>query len=126
MLVASAIAAAGCFLIPAAGAFGGGAAIAMLVLHQLTSDGAQVAYTVNAVTLRQTMLSHAELGRANAAIVACTTAVMLASALVAGALGGLLGTRDALVIGPAIGLVAPIALWRLRAMRTIPARSGDP
>ena len=126
MIIATAIVAAGCFLIPAASAFGGGAAIAILVMHQLTSDGAAVAYTVNAVTLRQTMLSHAELGRANAAIVACTNAMMLTSALAAGALGSLMGTRGALVVGPAIGLVAPIALWGLRGLREIPTRSADP
>jgi len=121
LIVLSAIAAASLALIPVAGLVGGGAPMfALLVVHQLIGDGAAVAYEVNAVTLRQTILPHAQLGRANAAIVACTTSMMLGSALAAGALGDTIGTSTVLYIGPGIGLVAPIALLGLRALVEIP------
>jgi Major Facilitator Superfamily len=121
LIVLSAIATGGLFLIPAAGLVGGGAPMfALLVAHQLVGDGAAVAYEVNAVTLRQTLLPPAQLGRANAAIMACTTSMMLGSALAAGALGGVIGTDTILYIGPGIGLAAPVALFGLRALAEIP------
>ena len=127
VLVATTVIVAGAsFLIPAAGAFGGAAMIALLVAHQLIGDGAMVVYTVNAVTLRQTILPHEQLGRANAAILACTFSLMLAAALAAGALGALIGTRAALVIGPAVGLVAPCVLVSLRALRAPPLIAEAP
>lgn len=125
LIVSTAIAAAGNFFIPAARSFGAIGAVAMLVGQQLTSDGAMVMYTVNAVTLRQTLLPRAELGRANAAVLACNMTVMLASALAAGALGQAIGTRTALVIAPAIGLLSPLVLLPLRRMREIPHQSGS-
>jgi hypothetical protein len=66
------------------------------------------------------MLPHDQLGRANAAILACTFSLMLAAALAAGALGTLFGTRGALVIGPAVGLVAPLVLLAVRSLRSVP------
>jgi Na+/melibiose symporter-like transporter len=123
MIVMTLLAAAGNFMIPAAGALGGGgvAMIALLIAHQLISDGAQVAYQVNAVTLRQTLLPHDQLGRANAAVHACTMALVLIAALGGGALGSTIGTRTALVIGPVIGLIAPIVLIPLHGLRKVPA-----
>jgi len=108
-------------LIPAAASFAGAAMIAMLIAHQTLGDGAMSAYQVNAVTLRQTLVPHELLGRANAAVLACTMSLLLVASLVGGALGAIIGTREALVVGPLIGLVAPIALWPLRRMRELPA-----
>jgi hypothetical protein len=42
------------------------------------------------------------------------------AAFAAGVLGAVLGTRGALVIGPAVGLVAPLVLIRSRSLRTVP------
>ncbi len=125
LIVMTTLGAAGNFMIPAAGALGGGgvAMIALLIAHQLVSDGAQVAYQVNAVTLRQTLLPHELLGRANAAVLACTMTLLLAASVGGGVLGTLVGTRTALVIGPVIGLIGPIVLWPLHRLREIPPAS---
>jgi Na+/melibiose symporter-like transporter len=97
--------------------------IGLLIAHQLLSDGFAVAFIILAVTLRQTVLPKTMLGRANAAIHVCTTGVLPLSALVAGGLATLIGTRAAVWVGLVIGLAAPIFLWRLRHLREMPA--GD-
>ena len=99
---------------------------AFLGAHQLISDGFAVAFIIQAVTLRQTVLPKAVLGRANAAIHVCTAGVLPVSALVAGGLAMVLGTRTALWIGVLTGLLAPLFLLRLRSLREMPpAASGD-
>ncbi len=99
---------------------------AFLGAHQLISDGFAVAFIIQAVTLRQTVLPKAVLGRANAAIHVCTAGVLPVSALVAGGLAMVLGTRTALWIGVLTGLLAPLFLLRLRSLREMPpAASGE-
>lgn len=96
------------------------AQLALLIAHQLLSDGFAVAFVILAVTLRQTVLPREVLGRANAAIHVCTTGVLPLAALLAGGLAELVGIEAAVWIGLLIGLVAPVFVWRLRALRDMP------
>ncbi len=95
--------------------------VGFLVLHQLLSDGFAVAFIIQAVTLRQTVLPKDVLGRANAAIHVCTASLLPVSAVVAGFLAEAIGIRNAVWVGVAIGLVPPlllVPLWKLRALPT--------
>jgi Na+/melibiose symporter-like transporter len=94
--------------------------IGLLIAHQLLSDGFAVAFVILAVTLRQTVLPRSLLGRANAAIHVCTSGVLPITAILAGTLASLVGIRTAVWIGLLIGLSAPIFLWPLRRLQTMP------
>jgi MFS family permease len=94
--------------------------IGLLATHQLFGDGFAVAFIILAVTLRQTVLPKTVLGRANAAIHVCTSGVLPITAILAGTLATLVGIRTAVWIGLLIGLTAPIFLWRLRHLKTMP------
>lgn len=104
-------------LIPAAG---GGAAIAIgcLVAHQLVGDGARTAYGVIAISLRQRRLPPATMGRANAALHALGTALLLVASLAVGELATHLGLRTTMWLGLATGLVAVVPLLRLPGLPT--------
>ncbi len=95
--------------------------VGFLVLHQLLSDGFAVAFIIQAVTLRQTVLPKDVLGRANAAIHVCTASLLPVSAIIAGFLAEAIGIRNAVWVGVAIGFVPPLLLlplWSLKAMPT--------
>jgi MFS family permease len=95
--------------------------VGFLVLHQLLSDGFAVAFIIQAVTLRQTVLPKDVLGRANAAIHVCTASLLPISAVVAGFLAEVIGIRNAVWVGVAIGCVPPLLLlplWKLRELPT--------
>jgi MFS family permease len=101
--------------------------IACLVAHQLLADGFSVAFVIQAVTLRQTVLPKDVLGRANAAIHVCTASLLPIGALLAGALAEALSTRTAVWIGVLVGFAPPLLLtplWRLREMPPAPSESG--
>ena len=93
--------------------------IAFLVAHQLLSDGFSVAFVIQAVTLRQTVLPRHMLGRANAAIHVCTAGLVPIAALVAGAIAELAGIRTAVWVGVLVGFAAPALLWPLRKLQSI-------
>jgi MFS family permease len=95
--------------------------LAFLCGHQLFGDGFAVAFTIQAVTLRQTVLPTAVLGRANAAILVCTIGILTIAALAAGGLAQLVTIREAVWVGTVIGLLAPALLWPLRHLREMPA-----
>ena len=93
--------------------------LAFLIAHQLLSDGFSVAFVIQAVTLRQTVLRKEILGRANAAIHVVTASLLPIGALIAGFLAELAGTRTAVWVGVLIGLVAPLLLlpvWKVKEM----------
>ena len=93
--------------------------LAFLIAHQLLSDGFSVAFVIQAVTLRQTVLRKEILGRANAAIHVVTASLLPIGALIAGFLAELAGTRTAVWVGVLIGLVAPVLLlpvWKVKEM----------
>jgi Na+/melibiose symporter-like transporter len=98
--------------------------IGCLIAHQVLSDGFSVAYTVQAVTLRQTVLPLAVLGRANAAIYVCTAGMAPLAALAAGAIAQVAGIRAAVWVGVLIGLAVPPLLWPLRRLREMPAAAA--
>ncbi len=100
--------------------------LAYLGAQQLLGDAFAVAFIIQAVSLRQTVLPQEVLGRANAAIVACTTGVLTVTALLAGALAEAIGVRDAVWVGVTIGLATPLCLIRLHGFRLAPAAVGAP
>ncbi len=106
------VAQAAALLIPAA--TGGPAlVVGFLIVHQLVGDGARTAYGVIAISLRQRRLAAATMGRANAALHAVGTALLLVAALGAGELAERLGLRTAMWIGMATGGLAVLPLLRL-------------
>jgi len=81
---------------------------AFLIAQQL-GDGGFVVYSINEVTLRQTIAPGRLLGRVNAGFEICAHGVLLLGILTGGALGETLGLRGTLAIGAGAMLVA--ALW---------------
>ncbi len=107
-LIASAtISLAGGLLIPLAG---GSTTRTLLFLgaHQLISDCFSVAFVLQSVTLRQTVLPKDILGRANAAVHVCTAGLVPIVAILAGVLAETTTIRTAVWIGVVIGLAAPL------------------
>lgn len=96
-------------------------AIALLCTHQLIGDGMSVVFNIHTVTLRQTVLPHAVLGRANAAITACTSGVTPIAAIIAGGVAEATSIRAAIWIGMALPLAVPIVLWPLRRVKQLPS-----
>lgn len=125
LLVTSSLSLACALLIPLAGGplAGGSFAVTLVFLaaHQLLSDGFSVAFVIQAVTLRQTVLPKAVLGRANAAIHVFTAGLLPVGALLAGVIAELAGTTTAVWVGVLIGLAAPLFLLPIRHLREMPA-----
>lgn len=96
------------------------AVLLLLFTHQLVGDGFHTAFAVQAVSLRQTVLPLAQLGRSNAAFQALNGAALPLGALIAGLVGELIGTRGALWIGMAGGALAPLLLLPLRRLERMP------
>jgi len=124
MVVACAMSlACGLFIPLAGGPWLGGSLVmtlALLFAHQLFSDGFAVAFLIQAVTLRQTVLPDRVLGRANAAIHTCTTGLLAISAVIAGQIGDSIGLRDGVWVGVLVGLLAPLALLPLLKLKEMP------
>jgi MFS family permease len=97
----------------------------LLAAHQLFSDGFAVAFVIQAVTLRQTVLPKEVLGRANAAIHVCTSGLLPVAAVIAGGLAELFGTRTAVWIGVMVGLLSPLLLLPLRKLKEMPSSSDS-
>jgi MFS family permease len=119
LVVCAIISLAGGLLIPLAN----GSQVTVLVLlgaHQLISDCFSVAFVIQAVTLRQTVLPKEILGRANAAVHVCTAGLVPIAAILAGVLAELTSIRTAVWVGVLIGLLAPIFLWPLRRVTAMP------
>jgi MFS family permease len=98
--------------------------LVLLMAHQLLSDGFAVAFVIQAVTLRQTVLPKNMLGRANAAIHVCTASLLPISALAAGFLAEVIGTRDAVWVGVSIGVLPPLLLLPLWGLRKLPSETA--
>jgi len=117
-------------LIPLAGwdaATGGSIAIAIVFLcaHQLLSDGFSVAFVIQAVTLRQTVLPRHVLGRANAAIHVFTSGLLPLGALIGGVIAEVASTEIAVWVGVLFGLIAPAFLLPLRHLKIMPTGPDD-
>lgn len=119
MILSAVISLAGGLLIPLAR--GSHATVLMFLgAHQLISDCFSVAFVIQAVTLRQTVLPKVLLGRANAAVHVCTAGLVPITALFAGLLAELTTIRTAVWVGVTIGLVAPFFLLPLRRLVLMP------
>lgn len=101
-------------------------AIAMLATHQLVADGFAVVFNIHQVSLRQTVLPTELLGRANAAIHAFTAGLVPFCAIAGGVIAQLTSIRFAMWIGVLLALLAPVMLWPLRRVRSIPAAENVP
>lgn len=120
MILSAVISLAGCLLIPLAS----GSPMRVLLFlgaHQLISDCFSVAFVIQAVTLRQTVLPKHLLGRANAAVHVCTAGLVPVTALLAGLLAELTTIRTAVWVGVLVGLLAPLFLIPLRRLRRMPS-----
>lgn len=122
ILAAGALGVAGAWLIPLAppNPVGG---MTLLVASQLLGDCFGVVLIILAVSLRQSLIPQKLLGRVGATFQAVGGGTAVAGALVGGALGQVLGVREALFVAvagmafaPLIGLFSP-----LRRVREIPA-----
>lgn len=130
LITASVLSLACALFIPLAGSSATGGSYALivgfLIAHQILSDGFSVAFVIQAVTLRQTVLPRETLGRANAAIHVVTSGLLPVSAIIAGVIAEVAGTRFAIWVGVLVGLVAPLLLWPLRRLREMPpSASGE-
>ena len=96
--------------------------LTFLVLAQVVGDGAETAYTVNQVSLRQAITPERLQGRMNASIRFVSWGAMVLGTLVGGALGETIGLRATLVVGASGTILA--ALWiflsPLRTLRSTP------
>ncbi len=112
------------FLIPLAGG-APLAAMALLIAAQLSGDALRTVMQIAQTSLRQTVLAPGELGRAAGAFATGQGLAGVAGALIGGALGGLIGPREALLLAaaglaatPLIGLVSPLRRARSGAGAT--------
>jgi hypothetical protein len=99
--------------------------LAFLGAHQLLSDGFSVAFVIQAVTLRQTVLPRGVLGRANAAIHVFTSGLLPIGALSAGLIAELATTEIAVWVGVTLGFAAPLFLLPLRHLKTMPPGADE-
>jgi len=93
------------FLIPLAGG-APLAAMSLLIAGQLTGDALRTVGEIAQTSLRQSVLPAAELGRAAGAFATGRGMAGFAGALIGGALGGLIGPRETLLLAAA-GVAAP-------------------
>jgi MFS family permease len=119
LIVTATISLAGGLLIPLASG-SRFTVLSLLAAHQLISDCFSVAFVIQAVTLRQTVLPRDLLGRANAAVHVCTASLVPITAIAAGVLAQLTSIRDAVWVGVLIGLAAPLFLLPLRKVTAMP------
>lgn len=96
-------------------------AAAFLVAQQL-GDGGFVVYSINEVTLRQTITPDRLLGRVNSVVEICAHSVLLLGILAGGALGETVGLRATLTFGASAMLLAALwlALSPVRGIREAP------
>ena len=95
--------------------------LGFLGAHQLLSDALIVAFLIHAMSLRQTVLPQALLGRANASFHVAAGLLLPVGAIIAGQVATIHEPRTALWIGAAGSLLGPLILLcsplrRLRAM----------
>lgn len=124
MILSLAVGQAGALLIPFAASLGS-LRIPALVLHQLLGDGFMVAFMIHAVSARQAMLPLHVLGRVNAALHVMTGVLLPAGTLAAGWLAGRIGVPEAVWVGVAGGLLAPLALLRREVLRLREVESAE-
>lgn len=102
--------------------------VALLMTAQLLGDVAIAVYLISEVSLRQALVPPHLLGRANASMQVLTTGIGPLGALLAGALGGLIGLRATLALGVCGIALASLYIFLspLRALREHPAPETAP
>jgi predicted MFS family arabinose efflux permease len=98
-------------------------AVACLLGHQLVGDALLVAYYVLAVSLRQSVLPQATLGRANATFHVATGLLVPTGALIAGLVAEATDVRTALWLSAIGGMINPLIL-RFSAVRRLRKAPG--
>ena len=99
--------------------------VAFLSAHQLIGDCFAVAFTIQAVTLRQTVLPRAVLGRANAAVHIVTAGPVPIFAIAAGVFAELTSIRTGIWVGMTLGLLVPLFLLPLRKLKLMPEAASS-
>jgi len=96
--------------------------LGFLGAHQLFSDALIVAFLIHAMSLRQTVLPQAVLGRANASFHVAAGILLPVGAVIAGQVATIGEPRTALWIGVVGGLLAPLVLLfsPVRRLRVMP------
>lgn len=96
--------------------------LGFLAVHQIVGDAMVVAYLIHAMSLRQTVLEQASLGRANASFHVTEGLLLPLGAVIAGLVASQFDVRLAIWIGVLGGLVVPAVLWLspLRRLRFMP------
>jgi MFS family permease len=100
-------------------------AMTVLIASQFIGDAFGVAAAVLTVSLRQSLLPQAVLGRVGGAFHAASGAMVVLGALGGGLLGGLIGPRQALLIA-AIGYLAIPLIGALSPLRKVRRIGGEP
>jgi MFS family permease len=104
------------------------AAALLLILQQVSGDGAATIYQINQVSLRQAITPERLLGRVNASAEFLGLGATLAGSLLGGLLGEIIGVRTTLFFG-ALGTLLS-TLWLVfspvRALQTAPASLVQP
>ncbi|MBT5434162.1 MAG: MFS transporter [Alphaproteobacteria bacterium] len=95
----------------------------LLAFHQFVSDAFVVAYLIHAMSLRQTILPQAVLGRANAAFHVTAGLLMPFGAAIGGVLASEISVYAVIWTGVIGGFIAPVVLWRspIWKLRAMPA-----
>ena len=95
--------------------------MAFLIGQQLVTDPAMTAFDITDTSLRQSIVGDRQLGRVNATVTVATLVAQLAATLSGGLVAVEIGLRNALFIGPVLGLLGVVALWfsPVRRIRTI-------
>jgi hypothetical protein len=86
-------------------------AIACFLGQQLIGDSALTMYDVTDVSIRQSRVETAQLGRVNGTIRVVSVMAQLGGAVLAGIVGELLGLRVAAFLGPILALIGAAGLW---------------
>ncbi|MBA3538871.1 MAG: MFS transporter, partial [Deltaproteobacteria bacterium] len=124
LLVTSTLSVACALLIPLAdGSFL--RTVSLLGAHQVLSDGFSIAFVIQAVSLRQTLIPKQLLGRANAAIHVCSGGLLALGAVGSGLLADATTPRFAVWVGVLIGLLVPFLLLPLVRLREMPRSPDD-
>ena len=119
---------AGLLLLPLVLAQGHGASAAVCLLVQQLGDGAVSVFLINEVSLRQTIVAPALMGRVNSSAEFLRSIARLSGVLVAGAAGEIIGLRATLGLGGAVVTLGAVflALTSLRSLKTMPACATPP
>ena len=114
---------AGLLLMPLTAAQGHGVLAAVCLLVQQLGDGAVSVFLINEVSLRQTIVAPALMGRVNSSAEFLRSIARLSGVLVAGVAGEIIGLRATLGLGGAVVILGAIflALTPLRSLKTMPA-----